>query len=458
MSQQKNTFLKESAIIAADTNRRKIVEFNMSRYEKSVKEGKKQYLNLELAKEKAARIKRNVTNELEHYLKEFEMNYTKNGGQLIWAEDAESVLESVTKIAKLHNVKNVVKSKSTTTEEIDLNNHLKSIGVDSLETDMGAYIMQLAKEKPYHIVSSAMNKSNEEVAKIFNNTFETPKDLNPAEITLFTRKKLRKKFIHADMSITGANFLIADTGSLSISENEGNTVLGVSAAKVHIAIVGLEKVIPSIKDLDLFWSLLSSHSTGQNISVYNTIVGGPKKVKEDDGPEHQYIIILDNGRTKLLATEHQQIALSCIKCGACLNTCPVFKTIGGETYGSVYSGPIGAVISPHMFGMEEFSHLSFASTLCGKCNEVCPVNIPLTDLLLYNRRDAVAQGKNSSGSPMLIKAYKLAMKKRWILETFSPGIKNIGAGIIFRKSWGKKKELAKFKPSFAKRWKTEHPY
>ncbi len=458
MSEQKNTFLKESPNIAFDSNHHKVVDFNMSRYEKSVNEGKKQYLNLELAKERAARIKRNVTNELEHYLKEFEMNYTKHGGQLIWAEDANSVLESISKIAKLHDIKNVVKSKSAITEEIDLNKHLKSIGIDSLETDMGAFIMQTAKEKPSHIVSSAVNKSKEDIAELFNKNFDTPKGLNPSEITLFTRQKLRKKFVHADMGITGGDFLIADTGTIAISENEGNAALSVSAPKVHIAIVGLEKVIPSIKDLDLFWSLLSTYSTGQNISVYNTIIGGPKKPREDDGPEHQYVILLDNGRTNLLATEHQQIALSCIKCGACSNVCPVFKTIGGETYGSVYSGPIGAVINPHMFGMEEYNHLSFASTLCGKCNEVCPVNIPLTDLLLYNRRDAVAQGKTSGSFSFLMKAYKLSMKKRWILETFSPNIKNIGVGIIFRKSWGNKRELPKFKQSFAKRWKTEHPY
>ena len=458
MSQQKETFLKESADIAFDSNYRKIIDFNMSRYEKSFKNGKKQYLNLDIAKERAARIKHNVTNELEHYLKEFEMNYTKNGGQLIWAEDANSVLETIGKITKLHDVKNVIKSKSTVSEEIGLNEHLKSIGVEALETDMGAFIMQAAKEKPFHIVSSAINKSKEDVSDIFHNKFDTPKDLNPAEITLFTRKKFRKNFVHADMGITGADFLIADTGSIAISENEGNAAISVSAPKIHIAIVGLEKVIPSIKDLDLFWSLLSTHSTGQNISVYNTIIGGPKKPKEDDGPEHQYVILLDNGRTNLLDTEHQQIALSCIKCGACLNACPVYKTIGGNTYGSVYGGPIGAVINPHMLGMEEYNHLSFASTLCGKCNEVCPVNIPLTDLLLYNRRDAVAQGKSSGGTTFLIKAYKLSMKKRWILETFSPGIKNLSAGIIFRNNWGKKRELPKFKSSFAKRWKTEHPY
>lgn len=458
MSQQKEIFLKESENRAFDSDYRKIVDFNMSRYEKSFRDGEKQYLNLDIAKERAARIKYSVTNELEHYLKEFEMNYIKNGGQLIWAEDAKSVLETISKIIKLHNVKNVVKSKSTVTEEIGLNKYLGSIGVESLETDIGAYIMQVSKEKPFHIVSSAINKSKEDISALFQKKFDTKKDLNPEEITLFTRKKLRNKLLYADMGITGADFLIADTGSIAISENEGNAALSVSAPKIHIAIVGLEKVIPSIKNLDLFWSLLSSHSTGQNVSVYNTIVGGPKKANESDGPSQQYVILLDNGRTKLLATEHQQIALSCIKCGACSNVCPVFKTVGGNAYDSVYSGPIGAIINPHMFGMEEYNHLSFASTLCGKCNDVCPVNIPLTDLLLYNRRDAVAQGKTSGGTSFLIKAYKLSMKKRWILETLSPRIKNIGTGIIFRKGWGKKRELPKFKPSFAKRWKTEHPY
>jgi len=458
MSQQKAQFLKDTAKIAFDENHRKIIDFNISRYEKAVEKGKKQYLDLDLAKDRAARIKRNVVNDLEHYLKEFELNFSKNGGQIIWAEDAENAIKAIKNIVKLHNVKRVVKSKSMITEEIELNKHLEDVNVESLETDLGEYIVQLAGEKPYHIVTPAMHKSKEDIALLYNEKFDTPKNFTPEELTLYTRNLLRKKFTHADMGITGGNFLVADKGLIALTENEGNGVLSVSFPKVHVAIVGIEKVIPSIKDLDLFWSLLSTHGTGQNVTVYNSLIGGPKKEGEVDGPEHQYLILLDNGRTNLLNTEHQKVALSCIRCGACLNVCPVYKTIGGHAYNTTYSGPIGSVITPHMCGIEEYNHLSFASSLCGRCTEECPVKIPLHDLLLYNRRDAVKQGKTEKGFAMVMTAYKIVMKKRWIIETFSPSLKNFGVGLVFKKAWGDKRSLPKFKKSFSSRWKDEHPY
>ncbi|MCK5847101.1 MAG: iron-sulfur cluster-binding protein [Bacteroidales bacterium] len=452
MSQQKTQFLKDTAKIAFDETHRNIIDFNISRYEKAVEAGKKQYLNLDLAKERAARIKRNVVNDLEFYLKEFEMNFSKNGGQLIWAENAAGAIKAIKNISRIHNVKHVVKSKSMITEEIELNKHLEDEGIESLETDLGEYIVQIADEKPYHIVTPAMHKSKEDIALLYNEKFDTPKDYSPEDLTLYTRKKLRKKFTHADMGITGGNFLVADKGLIALTENEGNGVLSVSFPKVHVAIVGIEKIIPSIKDLDLFWSLLSTHGTGQKITVYNSLIGGPKKDGEIDGPEHQYLILLDNGRTNLLNAEPQKVALSCIRCGACLNVCPVYKTIGGHAYNTTYSGPIGAVITPHMCGVEEYNHLSFASTLCGRCTEECPVKIPLHDLLLYNRRDAVQQGKTEKSFALMMKAYKVVMKKRWIIETLSPATKNFGISMVFNKAWGSKRSLPKFKESFAKRW------
>ncbi len=458
MSQQKTQFLKDTSNIAFDENHRKIIDFNILRYEKAVIKGKKQYLNLELAKDRAARIKRNVVNNLEFHLKEFEMNFSKNGGQIIWAENADDAIKAIKKISKLHDVKKIVKSKSMITEEIELNKHLENEGIESLETDLGEYIVQIAGEKPYHIVTPAMHKSKEDIALLYHEKFDTPKDFSPEELTLYTRNLLRKKFTHADMGITGGNFLVADKGLIALTENEGNGVLSVSFPKVHVAIVGIEKIIPSIKDLDLFWSLLSTHGTGQNITVYNSLIGGPKKEGEIDGPEHQYLILLDNGRTNLLNTEHQKVALGCIRCGACLNVCPVYKTIGGHAYNTTYSGPIGSVITPHMCGVEEYNHLSFASTLCGRCTEECPVKIPLHDLLLYNRRDAVKQGKTEKGFAVIMSAYKVVMKKRWIIETFSPSVKNFGIGMVFNKAWGSKRSIPKFKESFASRWKKERGY
>ena len=458
MSEQKEQFLIDSERIAFDENHRKIIDFNISRYDNAVLKGKKQYLDIELAKGRAARIKRNVVNDLESYLKEFESNFQKNGGKLIWAIDAQEAVKAVLDIAQKHHVKKVVKSKSMVTEEIELNKHLEAFGVESLETDLGEYIVQVAGERPYHIVTPAMHKSKEDVAKLYHEKFNTPEEYTPEELTYYTRLKLREKFTKADMGITGGNFLIADAGALALTENEGNGVLTMSMPKIHVAIVGIEKLIPSIKDLDLFWSLLSTYGTGQKITVYNSIISGPKRPEETDGPEHMYLILLDNGRTNLLEKKDQKLALSCIRCGACLNVCPVYKTIGGHAYETTYSGPIGAVITPHMRGFEEYSHLSFASSLCGKCTETCPVNIPLHDMLLYNRRDAVKAGHTEKGFNLVMKAYKIAMGKRWIIETFSPSIKNIGVGLTFKKSWGPRRELPKFTESFTQRWKKERKY
>lgn len=458
MGSIKQQFLEESAKKAFDLDHRKILKFNISRYESAVAKGKTQYADLQLAKDRAARIKRNVVNNLEQYLMEFESNFLKNGGHIIWAEDANEAIKEILAVAKKHDVKKVVKSKSMVTEEIELNKHLQAFGVESLETDLGEYIVQLADERPYHIVTPAMHKSKEDIAALYHEKFNTPEDYSPEQLTEFTRTKLREKFAKADMGITGGNFLIADIGGIALTENEGNAVLSMSMPKVHIAVVGLEKILPSFRDLDLFWSLLSTHGTGQKATVYNSIITGPRAEGETDGPEHMYLVLLDNGRTNLLAQENQKEALSCIRCGACLNVCPVYKNIGGHTYNTVYSGPIGSVIMPHLQGFENYNHLSFASTLCGRCTEECPVNIPIHEMLLYNRRDAVKKGHTDQGFNQIMKAYKIAMKKRWIIETFPPALKNFGIKLVFKKAWGPRRQLPVFKESFNSRWKKTRPF
>lgn len=455
MSDLQHLFLKESEQKAFDLEHRKILNYNISRYITAVDEGKKQYKDLQLAKDRAARIKRNVINNLEEYLMEFESNFIKNGGTIIWADDAKEAISEILQIADKHQVKKVVKSKSMVTEEIELNKHLQAYGIESLETDLGEYIVQLADEKPYHIVTPAMHKSKEDISLLYHEKFNTPLEYKPEELTEFTRHKLRKKFMEADMGITGGNFLIADIGGVALTENEGNAALSMSMPKVHVAIVGLEKIIPSFRDLDLFWSLLSTYGTGQKATVYNSIVTGPRQENETDGPEHMYVVLLDNGRTNLLEQKEQKEALSCIRCGACLNVCPVYKNIGGHTYNSVYSGPIGSIIMPHLQGFENYQHLSFASTLCGRCTEECPVNIPIHELLLYNRRDAVKKGHTDKNFNRIMKAYKIAMKKRWIMETFKPNIKNMGMKLAFKKTWGPRRELPEFKESFNTKWKKE---
>ncbi len=458
MSNKQERFLVESEKKAFDLEHRKVLKFNISKYETAVAKGKQQYADLHLAKDRAARIKRQVVNNLEAYLMEFESNFQKNGGRLIWAEDATEAIKAVLKIVDKHHVKRVVKSKSMVSEEIELNKHLHSYGVESVETDLGEYIVQIADEKPYHIVTPAMHKSKEDIAELYHDKFNTPEDYSPEQLTAYTRGLLREKFLSADMGITGGNFLIADIGGVALTENEGNAALSMSMPKVHVAIVGMEKIIPSFRDLDLFWSLLSTYGTGQKATVYNSIITGPRQEDETDGPEHFYLILLDNGRTELLAQEHQKEALSCIRCGACLNVCPVYKNIGGHTYDAVYSGPIGSVIMPHLGGFENYQHLSFASTLCGRCTEECPVQIPIHELLLYNRRDAVKKGFTDKNFDRIMKAYKIAMKKRWIIETFKPNMKNMGMKMVFKKAWGPRRKLPEFKESFNTRWKRERKF
>ncbi|HET8828144.1 MAG TPA: lactate utilization protein B, partial [Pelobium sp.] len=349
------------------------------------------------------------------------------------------------------------KSKSMVTEEIHLNEFLEKNDIESLESDLGEYIVQLLGQKPYHIVTPAMHLSKEDIAKLFHERFGTPPDATPQQLTLKARELLRDKYLTADVGITGANFLIADTGSIAITENEGNARLTTTFPKIHIAIVGIEKMIPSIADLDLFWPMLSTHGTGQNLTVYNTILSGPKQANETDGPEEMYVILLDNGRTDLLAQKDQRQGLYCIRCGACLNACPIYKNIGGHTYDTTYSGPIGSLITPHLKGMKEFKHLSYASSLCGKCTEVCPVKIDIHKMLLVNRRDSVKANLNTTSEKVGWYFWKKGMLKRSYMDAFGGKFKNTLMNQFFKKYWGNKRELPKVADtSFSTQWKNNH--
>ncbi len=245
------------------------------------------------------------------------------------------------------------------TEEIKLNHFLEEIGIESVETDLGEYIQQLDGEPPYHIVTPAMHKSKEDVAKLFYEKLNTKPGLSPEQLTLVAREKLRKKYVQAEIGITGANFIISDIGGIAVTENEGNARLSASFPKTHIVIAGLEKVIPTLADLGLFWPLLATYGTGQRITVYNTVITGPRQPGEADGPDEMILILLDNGRTNILANAKARESLYCIRCGACLNACPIYKNIGGHSYGTTYSGPIGSVITPHLKDMQEWKHLSY---------------------------------------------------------------------------------------------------
>lgn len=442
---------------AFDADHRRIINYNIGKYDAAVVRGLSRIENLENAKRKAHAIKWRVMENLDKFLPEFESNFQKRGGKVIWANDAEEANREILNILQKAGAKTVVKSKSMVTEEIGLNESLEHHHIESLETDLGEYIVQLLGQKPYHIVTPAMHLSKEDIARLFHERFGTPPDATPEQLTAKARELLREKYVQADAGITGANFLIADTGSIAITENEGNARLSTAFPKIHIAIVGIEKVIPSLADLDLFWPLLATHGTGQNLTVYNTILSGPRQPGETDGPEEMYVILLDNGRTNLLAQKEQRQALYCIRCGACLNACPIYKNIGGHSYQTTYSGPIGSVISPHMAGMDEYKHLSYASSLCGKCTEVCPVKIEIHKMLLLNRRDAVNEHLASDKERWGWAGWKKGMLKRKMMDFFSGKTKNFLLKTFFKKTWGHYRAMPKVAPkSFSEEWQERY--
>ena len=458
MSQQSEEFLVAAEVKAFDLDHRRTINYNMGKYDTAVAHGLSRFNNLENSKRRAHTIKWKTMENLDKYLLEFEQNFTRRGGKVIWANNAEEANREILQILQSRNIKTVVKSKSMATEEIELNEVLEHEGIEALETDLGEYIIQLLGQKPYHIVTPAMHLSKEDIAKLFHEKFGTPADATPEELTLKARELMRDKYLEAGAGITGGNFMIANTGSICITENEGNGRLSTSFPKVHIAVVGIEKIIPNLSDLDIFWPLLATHGTGQNITVYNSIFSGPRQADELDGPEEMYVVLLDNGRSNLLARKEQREGLYCIRCGACLNACPIYQNVGGHTYETTYSGPIGSIITPHFRGMKEFKHLSYASSLCGKCTEVCPVKIEIHKMLLLNRRDAVDDDLVAKTEMWGWYFWKNGMLSRKLMNGINGKWKSWFLKTFFRRAWGKRRELPPIAPkSFNEIWKENHP-
>lgn len=456
MKETVSSFMAKATIKAADKEHRRKINFNIGKYNAVVPQGKQQFLDIHLAREKAKNIKWKAIETLDKQLEIFEAIITKRGAKVIWAEDAQQALEAIGKICEEKNCRTLVKSKSMVTEEIHLNAFLEKNGIESVETDLGEYIQQLDGEPPYHIVTPAMHKSKEDVAKLFAEKLGTDPKATPEELTLTARRILRDKYVQAEVGVTGANFIISDIGGIAITENEGNARLSCSMPETHIVVVGIEKMIPSMTDLALFWPLLSTFGTGQRVTVYNTIVTGPRQAGEKDGPQDMYVILLDNGRTNILANEKQRESLYCIRCGACLNACPVYKNIGGHTYNTPYSGPIGSVITPHLKDMGDWKHLSYASSLCGNCTEVCAVKINLHELLLENRHEAVEEGYSSFSEKMAWKMWKQGMLRRKWMNMAGGATKNWVVNSLV-KGWKEHRGKMEFpKKSFNQLWKEKY--
>ena len=347
--------------------------------------------DLQETRSAAAAIRDRVLNDLDRWLLHFEQQATARGATVHWAETAGDANRIVAEIAAQHGVRTVAKSKSMVSEECGLNEALEQAGVSVMETDLGEYILQLAHEAPSHIVAPVVHKNKEEISDLFAEKHHLPRKTGIAELCREAREVLRPAFLNADMGISGANFLIAETGSALIVTNEGNGRLVTTLPRVHVAITGIEKVVPTLEDVTTLLRLLPRSATGQSITNYVSVLTGNKNSADHDGPEHFHIVLLDNGRSKLLGSEMQPM-LRCIRCGACMNHCPVYQNIGGHAYGWVYPGPMGSILTPLLGGIEKSPDLPNASTFCGACAAVCPVKIPLPDLLRKLREQQVQRG------------------------------------------------------------------
>ncbi|AOU99157.1 iron-sulfur cluster-binding protein [Acidihalobacter yilgarnensis] len=354
----------------------------------------------------AAGLRRHVLANLDRYLSQAEENLTAHGVEVHWADDADEALAVLETLVRRHEVRRVVKGKSMLSEEIGTNAALARQGVEVFETDLGEYIIQLAGEHPSHIIAPAIHRSVEDIAEQFEAQLGTARDADPDALAAAARERLREAFLSADMGITGANFVVADTGTVALVENEGNIRISTSIPRVHVAFVGIEKVVPRLADLGSLLPLISRAATGQRLGNYVSLISGPRRADEPDGPEAVHVVFVDNGRSALLGDLEQGEALACIRCGACLNTCPVFRQTGGHPYQWAYSGPIGAVLAPALLGLERAWMLPQASTLCGACEDVCPVRIPLPRMLVTWRQRAADAGLGFTGETMAIKAYR----------------------------------------------------
>jgi L-lactate dehydrogenase complex protein LldF len=415
----------------------------------------------EQLRQAARRIKSHTLAHLDQYLLQLEKNLQANGVRVHWAEDAEEACTEILAIARKHNVWTAVKSKSMTSEEVGLNHFLEERCIRPVETDLGEYIQQLSGEPPFHIVTPAMHRTRADVGRIFAEKLSVEYTDDPEALTQIARRTLRREFLSAEMGITGANFAVADPGLIVVVENEGNARMSTTAPRVHVVLVGIEKVIPTLEDLRVFLDLLSVSSTAQRLPCYVNLIRGPRSHADADGPEEVHVVFLDNGRSGILVDDEMVSALFCIRCGACLNACPVFQRIGGHAYGWVYQGPIGSVLTPLYRGIEIGHQLPFGSSLCGACGEICPVAIDIQHLLLELRARIQSQ-LNATSLPerLLFRLWALAAS-RPILYRTGAFLLRVAQRLAMPRGrhlpvpvWGKTRSFPRLAPaSFHHRWK-----
>lgn len=454
MSTIAGAFKAQAVRLSRDLRHRQIIQTAVRKYEAVRDKSRGAFQDWQAARQAAAETKWEAMNHLDKYLIEFATKLESRGTKVHWASTGAQARETILGIIREKKARSIIKSKAMTAEEIHLNEALEEKGFEVVESDLGEYIVQLRKEAPYHIVFPAMHLTRGEISDLFARELGSAPTDNPEDLTMIARRVLRQKYIHADVGLTGANFAIAETGMISITENEGNARLTAALPKTLISLLGIEKILPKLEDLALFLPMLAASGTGQPLTCYNSLYGGPRQPGESDGPEEYHVVLLDNHRTELLADPEQRDALHCIRCGACLNVCPIFRNVGGHTYGTTYSGPIGSVITPHFRGLQDWKHLSYASSLCGACTETCPVKINLHHHLLQNRRNAAAR-RPSFGERTAFRffafvvnrpgLYRLAKTAGRLLQNLHPIVK--GTHLDPARGWTRTREL----PPIAKR-------
>ncbi len=452
-------FAEKARTVAADARQRDLVRSGLAKYEAQRAKTRAAYRDYAAARAAAAETKWDALLRLDEHLGELASRLEARGTKVHWAETASQARETILGILRDRHVQSVVKSKAMTAEEIGLSEAIEAAGMEVVESDLGEFIVQLRREPPYHIVFPAMHLSRTEVGELFTRELKAEPTESPEELTMIARRVLRRKYVEADAGITGANFAIAETGMISITENEGNARLGAALPRILITLVGIEKVLPRLEDLALFLPLLANAGTGQALACYNTLYSGPRQPGEPDGPDEYHVVLLDNGRTSLLADPEKRDALRCIRCGACLNVCPVFRTVGGHAYGTTYSGPIGAVITPVLRGLKEWKHLSAASSLCGACTETCPVGIDLHHHLLRNRRDA-ARVAGSRLERLAYRAFGRVVRRPWLYRTAVRAARVLQrlhgplrrVGLDPARRWTSSRELPRVAPQTFREW------
>ena len=459
MSAFATQFKEQARVMTRDLRHRQLIRTALRNYEIARDKRKAAFQDWQAARQAAAETKWEAVNHLDQHLVELATKLESRGTKVHWAGTGAQARDIIVGIVRDRKARSIIKSKAMTSEEIHLNEALEQAGFTVVESDLGEFIVQLRHEAPYHIVFPSMHLMRGEIRELFQRELgDAPSD-NPEELTMVARRVMRQKYIAADVGITGANFAIAETGMISITENEGNARLTAALPKTMITLLGIEKILPQLDDLALFLPMLATAGAGQPLTGYNTLYGGPRQPGECDGPEEFHVVLLDNHRTVLLADGEQRDTLHCIRCGACLNVCPIFWNVGGHTYGTTYSGPIGSVLTPHLRGLQDWKHLSFASSLCGACTEACPVKIDLHHHLLQNRRNASEQ-KPSFFERLAHRAFavianstalwSIGKKLGWLFQPLQRPIK--GTVLDPARAWTKTRDLAPIARESFKDW------